>query len=189
MLKKLFDTLFPEPQPAPPDPAASASILWRSQMAPLGFSCGEIIFCLFGSDPDSPHYFNPVPPERLAQAAVDYFTTIEEQYCLTEPVQKPSVLHALVAAGLFTCGHLTKFDTILEHAPHQPVQLDHGAGHCNRAAFMAIIRLLPLPEHLRNPDIWFQGSELMNELREWYHNHQQQLVWDETQRRYSFVDR
>jgi hypothetical protein len=29
---------------------------------------------------------------------------------------------------------------------------------------------------------------LMHELQEWYHNHQQQLAWDETQRRYSFVD-
>jgi hypothetical protein len=188
MLKKLFHMLFLQPQPARPDPAASTFDLWRSQIAPLGFSCAEIIFCLGGSEPHSPFYFNPIPTESLDQAALHYFTTVEEQHRLAAPVQTSDLLRALIAAGLFTCGHLTAFDTILEHAPPQPVQLDHGAGHCNRAAFMAIIRLLPLPEHLRNAKIWFQDSELMHELQVWYREHQQQLVWDEKQRRYYLVN-
>lgn len=184
MRNKLFRWLFlrwlVRPALYAPDPFAQ----WRHAIAPLGRACCEIIYCLGGDHPGGPTYFNPFQPEPLDHAAIQYFRTLEQHYLCTVPAKHPDITCALIAAGLVTCGQHTAFPTVLSNAPLQLIRLDHGAGHCNRAPFLALTQTCPLPEQFREPLIWVRGNPYLQALQEWYDEYHQALVWDELQRRY-----
>lgn len=184
MFARLTAWLFGHHPPSPPTPDQAHFARWRHQIAPFGDVCGEILYCLGGSDPQTPGYFDPFTDQPLDQAILAYFIHAEHQYRARGPHIAPDIGCALYAAGRLVCGQLDTLPTILDHAPLAPIRLNHGAGHCNRVPWRAILHACPLPEHLVASAAWVHDSPSLAALREWYEREHQHLAWDASLRRY-----
>ena len=183
MLKRLFHLLFPLPV-SPPVLESNIFERWRRALTPLGPATAEIIFCLGGSEPRNSTYFDPFHTQALGLAVLEHFQALERRLRASVPSSAYDTECALVAAGLFSCGHAMALAQIFEHAPENPIQLDHGAGHCLQAPIRAVLRIVPIPAYLQTPEIWSRDNPLLQEFVRWYDEHRHELTWNEGERKY-----
>jgi hypothetical protein len=150
---------------------------YYERMRPLGELRCRVINCTGSNMPKSKFYFDPSPSIDVEEALHRHLLQLWES-CLPEERVNEFNGMAVIAAGLLTFGDLSRLNYILEHVPPHRIELDHGCGYCNVLAVRIVARLLPLPKELPLCSLWIQGSQEVEEVKQWIHEHRSRLVWN-----------
>jgi hypothetical protein len=126
-----------------------------------------------------PAYFNPPAAARLPEALRDHLESLLARFAADADSR------LIFAAGLMTFGRLDMAEAVIQELPARPVVLDHGAGWCRMLPYRVAAVLLPLPERLRDPSEWVEGSPQAEALRSWFSRSRDRLQWDPVAERFT----
>jgi hypothetical protein len=166
-------------QPGGSRPASDFDAYWQ-RLRPLGELRCRVLACMSAHNPRVPAYFDPPATRPLHDALRNHLQQLYSRY------ESDSVARLFPAAGLLTFGQLEMAEVVLQSLPAEAVRLDHGAGWCRLLPYRVVADLLPLPEELRDPVQWVEGTPQAEALRSWFARQRDRLRWDPDAER--FID-